>query len=289
MSTRRETLTDDGLGRVLGHWLAEGPTAPPESTAESAMRTVVTIPQRRWRGRILRTTGSFGLPAQVGLAVAGIGAAAVVAIGVSLNSSPPPGVVPSQSPGPTATDDGVSESRGLGLFTDSEAGFEVLIPRGWDEIQRLGSALPGVVNFGHEYDEMSLLTISAGRADGTFDLCDFQCAPANASTLGEIQETFPLSDTIMVWTDYGEDLQEVPLTLVVQEATLGGAPGRIAYQEDPDGGLFGYLYAFAIVNERPVVFSFMPTPSWGMAGYPVKEYIDAGQRQAILDSFRFLD
>jgi hypothetical protein len=33
----------------------------------------------------------------------------------------------------------------------------------------------------------------------------------------------------------------------------------------------------------------MPTPSWGMAGYPVTAYIDAGQRQAILDSFRFLD
>jgi hypothetical protein len=444
MSTRRETLTDDGLGHVLGHWLAEGPTAPPETTAESAMRTVVTIPQRRWRGRILRTTGSFGLPAQVGLAVAGIGAAVVVAIGVSLNSGPPPGVVPSPSAGPTATEGAVGGtrtfedagfsveiqpdwsvnevepgsieiadslsgarmfitvgapdgtlkscrvrffpcldlgvmsladfersflaafrlrsqpatvageealefthqgmvfptvrhwfvlqggrpyliqyqeqrnrpadtvppmaaallnswnwlelesstpsadgSRGLGLFREPE--FEVLIPRGWDEIQTAGSALPGVVAFGHDYDEMSLLTISAGRADGAFDLCDFQCASANASTLGGIQETLPLPDTIMVWTGYGEESEEVPLSTVVEATTLGGAPGRIVHQEDPDGELFAHLYAFAIVNERPVVFTFMPTPSWGMAGYPVTEYIDAGQRQAILDSFRFLD
>jgi hypothetical protein len=125
MSTRRETLTDDGLGHVLGHWLAEGPPAPPESTAESAMRTVVTIPQRRWRGRILRTTGSFGLPAQVGLVVAGIGAAVVVAISVSFNSGPP-GVVPSPSAGPTATEGAVGGTR-----TFEDAGFSVEIQPDW--------------------------------------------------------------------------------------------------------------------------------------------------------------
>jgi hypothetical protein len=265
--------------------------APPASTAESAMRVVVTVPQRRWRGRILRVTGSLGLPAQVGLAAAGIGAAVVVAIGISLNSGPPPGVVPSPSAGPTATEDGVSETRGLGLFSDAEAGFEVLIPRGWDEIQRAGSALPGVVAFGHAFDEMGLVTISAGRADGTFYLCGFRCAPANASTLDEIEEALPLSGTVMVWKGhgYGAEFEEVSVPVVVEETTLGGAPGRIVYQEHPDGGLFAHLYAFAIVNDRPVVFTFLPTKAWWMVGDPETEYLDAAQRQAILDSFRFLD
>jgi hypothetical protein len=178
-------------------------------------------------------------------------------------------------------------SRGLGLFREPEAGFEVLVPNPWKEVEPDGGPYPRVVAFRTELTEP--LTISVGEADGTFHRCDFECQPATASSLDALLGALALPETGMSWTGYGNELEDVPLSVIVEETTLGGAPARIVYQEDPDGELFAHLYAFAIVNERPVVFTFMPTPSWGMAGYPAREYPGAGLRQAILDSFRFLD
>jgi hypothetical protein len=49
-----------------------------------------------------------------------------------------------------------------------------------------------------------------------------------------------------------------------------------------------FNYAFAIVDERAVVFSVAPQRSWGMTGLPITDVLSAEQLEAVLASFRFL-
>ena len=118
MSTFGRPLTDDGLLRVLDHWLDDGPIVAPDLMVESALRTAARTPQRRWRGRLLRFAGASPL-VPVGLTLAAV--AAVVALGAGLGQVLPlPGTEATPTPGltDTPTPDASSPPSGWVVYTN---------------------------------------------------------------------------------------------------------------------------------------------------------------------------
>ena len=287
MSAFRGPRSEAGLDRMLDHWLAEGPDTAPDRVIEGAIRAAVATNQRQVRGRLVRMTAWHSPAVPVGLTVAGIAAVAMLALGLSLIGDVLPG---DQSPEPTISPPPSLEApAGLRLYTNTEAGFEVLIPRGWTEIQpeEFGQSYPGVVVFGHEYDNAGFLTISVGESDGSFYRCDFACEAAEATSLDELEEVLAIPETVTTWT--GSAFAEVPVAVVVEDISLAGVDARFAHFDPQREGVAPLEhFAFAIVNGRPVVLTFVPSPNWGMAGYPVTEIIDSTTVQAILGSFRIL-
>jgi hypothetical protein len=280
-------MTDRELDRLLSAWFDEGAPTAPYRIAEGAMAQVATVPQERDWPNVLRTSfASAPLAWAAGFLALAIGLG--ILMGTRLVGGPTPS--PDPSPEPSASSVAAPAQTGLDLYVNPEAGFEVLVPRGWEEMQPQSFAgrHPGMAAFGHPWDETSLMTISAGTADGAFSLCVFTCEQVVADSLDELQEALAISETVQSWN--GSEFEEVPVAFTVEDVMLGGVQGRmVRYDPEREGVAPTSNYAFAFVDGRPVVFSIAPLRPWGMVGLPNTEVLDRDQLEAILGSFRFLD
>jgi hypothetical protein len=286
MTSYQGPMTDSQLEQILSAWFDEGAPTAPDRIAENALAQVATVPQERDWPQVLRTSFS-GTPVAWGAGILAMAIGIGILIGPSLIGGPSPGPEPSPDPSPSFA--ASPTPAGLNVYVNSEAGYEVLVPRGWEEIQPQSFAgrHPGVAAFGHPWDGAILMTISAETADGAFSVCDFTCEPVVTDSLDEVQEALAISETVQSWS--GSGFEEVPVALTVEDVMLGGVAGRmVRYDPEREGVAPPFNYAFAFVRDRPVLFGIAAHRPWGMVGDPVTEVLDQDQLQAILDSFRFV-
>lgn len=273
MSGTSRLFTDDAVDRVLDHWLSDGPTAMPDASFNAALRTVAVVPQRRWRGRMVRFTGASPL-VPIGLTLGAL--AAVIALGIGINQALPiPGTEATPTPGYTDTPDASpddSAPQGYAWYRNEEDGYELLVYGGWTVEYDEGQ--PGVAHFTEEQpdDSQPPLAISIGSRDGEVSLCALACFPEVVDSIDELE------DAIQQKWPFGSFSERVEST------TLGGEPARFRSATSPVHILHPHFVcvAYAFHDDRPVVVSYgCDAHPNGLAGMP--EYA------TILESFRFLD
>jgi hypothetical protein len=238
MNVHGRRFTDDTVTRMLDHWLADGPITMPDELFADAVRQAGMTRQRRWRGRILRMTGSSGVPAQVGLTVAAIATVVVAAIGISLGTNPPPAVVPTPSIVPTADPTPVSETGGE-FRTFAEAGFSIEVQPDWitNEVAPEGIAVTS--------GSRAQIFIAVGGPDGTLETCRiswFECLDLQVDSLSDLERAIYAtgSDLPSLGSQPASVDGEEALILTSRQAwptvrhwlfMHGGRPYLIQYQE----------------------------------------------------------
>jgi hypothetical protein len=264
MNASGRRFTDDATTRMLDHWLADGPITMPDDLFDDAVRSATATPQRRWKGWILRMTGSTGIPAQVGLAVAGVAAVVAIAIGLSLASEPPPGVVPTPSVIPTAEEspdasNGVSEVR-----TFEDAGFSVEIQPDWI----VNEVPPGLIAITSR--SRAQIMITAGDPNGTLETCRVRFSPCLNLPSGSLTE---LEAAMRAAQSGGRELRSRPASIDGEDARELEHPGQVFPT---------ILYWLVVHDGRPYLIQYEESIQRPAGARPP-------MAAALLNSWQFLD
>jgi hypothetical protein len=183
---------------------------------------------------------------------------------------------------------------------DAEAGYEVLVPRFWEESVRPARGgegdVPGVTRFGSGGGAATGgnpgLTISIGEPDGSIFLCQPRCEQVVVTSLDELEAAISSR-----YEEAGDAApQEVSGTM-----QLGGEAARWEHPDYRQGRAFAELgigpmtgggnclgcpnmryHAFTFHDGRPVVLAF---DYWNIAF----ERLQTAYVAQIIESFRFLD
>jgi hypothetical protein len=184
----------------------------------------------------------------------------------------------------------------LAPFTNSEDGYEVMLPDSWmgeDSggeanlfLDYAGNPYPGVRRFGEAVDLDSpdgasgrpALTISGGGADGTVLVCHSSwCDEVVVGSLDELQEVLAETEGGCGSSVNGLLHSDTHLADLEARAMLRGSSGGCFVAESP-----GLYYIYAIDEGRPVILAFDQVTAQFSAG-------NARDSQQILASFRLIE
>jgi hypothetical protein len=274
-------MTESQLDQILGAWFDEGVPTAPDRLAENAMAEIAIVPQERdWPDMLRSSFSNAPLAWAAGILALAVGIG--ILIGPRLIGGPTP--IPSPSPTPDASATETDSPSGT-LYRNVIDGYELLVPSDWEAADRpdvLGE-LPGVLRFDGRTtmgETVGALTISIGSTDGSVYECTGLCVQREAHTLDELGNAIQsLGSAISGDTPFSEHTDIV---------TLGGELARFEYPVAPSVsgnmmGFPGWCSVYAFHEDRPVILSFVCNHMVG--GTPAGH----GMREAIIDSFRFLD
>jgi hypothetical protein len=293
MTEKNVPMADIDL--ALDAWFRQAPRLSAERVVAAAMTDVAKTPQPRSLFAVDATVFRVGLIAAT---------VAALAIGLGLGLRPyliGTDASPTPSIGPAASD----ESSSLVPYTNSELGYQLLLPPAWVASAEPwrdpragvppGTSMPGVVRFGDsDAGGLPALMISVGTEDGEVMLPLVTAPPAMTETC---RSGICRQQTVASLEELDEAVTSAPSRVPTSttEVVVDGEAGRIESPAsatcDASGCQFYTGSGVMWLPGRPLVLRTVVFLHEGRPFVLAFDYFSASRDEvlAIVESFRFLD